>query len=345
MRIGVTTNSLAKGGGMERQAYDIIEGLAKRGFRVTVFTRKFDPSLPLIGRLDKVAPVRHPYIPGKLRDKFFSRAVDRLRKKFRLDIVISCNRIENSEIVVCGGDHLGYLAGMGLSSGWTDRLHVKMEQRQFGGAKRIAVCSGMIRDELVALYGIPPERITVLYPAADLNRFRPASGEERQRLRKDFGFAPDRKYFLFPSGAHIRKGLPFLRSFFEKTDLPVALAVAGREAPAGRNIMVFGYAPSIEDLYRASDAVVMASRYEPFGMIGVEAALCGIPSILTQNMGCCEALTAPALLPIRQDGKTDLENAARTVLATPWQESVDFRDSVAYDPSPDAYVDALVKLF
>ena len=53
--------------------------------------------------------------------------------------------------------------------------------------------------------------------------------------------------------------------------------------------------------YRAVDFTVMASRYEPFGLVGVESLLCGTPVLCAQGVGCAEVLRAPAQIPFRLD--------------------------------------------
>ena len=44
------------------------------------------------------------------------------------------------------------------------------------------------------------------------------------------------------------------------------------------------------ELYQAADFTIMASQYEPFGLIGLESILSGTPVIFSENMGCLEVL-------------------------------------------------------
>lgn len=345
MKIGIACNYLKRGGGgMERQSLDLIEGLVDRGLPLTVFAKKVDPSLPLLRHLKQVEHVGGWWVPNKLYDQYFSREVARRRKKLGLDVLIACNRTENAEIVLCGGNHLAYLRHMQRAPGFFARQHIEMERRQFAGARRIVVCSLALKRELVELYGVAPDFIKVLYPAADDTRFTPVADFERQELRRRFGFPTDRRVFLFPSRNHETKGLPFLRAFFEQTDLPVELAVAGKEATGGRNIRSLGYLPAIEDAYRAADAVVLASHYEPFGMVAVESILCGTPVLFSEKAGCCEVLHEPAFYRIRPDDAALLEQMVRRILAFDRSAAVGLRDCVGYDWSRDYFVNEVLKV-
>ena len=101
--------------------------------------------------------------------------------------------------------------------------------------------------------------------------------------------------FLFPSTGHKRKGLDLLADFFEHTDLPVKLAVAGSPLPRPmKNVVGLGFCTNMSELYRAADFTVMASLYEPFGLVGVESVLCGTRVVLSDNMACTEVMNDEA---------------------------------------------------
>lgn len=89
--------------------------------------------------------------------------------------------------------------------------------------------------------------------------------------------------------------------------LRLAIAGAGREeaglrarlAPLGDRSTFLGYVggETLACLYRASDIVVVPSRYEPFGLVALEAMAAGAPVIASRAGGLAE---------IVEDGRSGL---------------------------------------
>ncbi len=49
-------------------------------------------------------------------------------------------------------------------------------------------------------------------------------------------------------------------------------------------------------LYGAADAVILASHYEAFGLVGPEAVLCGTPALFANTVGAAEILSEDACI-------------------------------------------------
>ncbi|MEO8836198.1 MAG: glycosyltransferase, partial [Caldimonas sp.] len=177
--------------------------------------------------------------------------------------------------------------------------------------------------------------------------FRPPRDDaERAALRRRFDLPDDRAVFLLASTSHRRKGLGPLAAFFANTDLPATLVVAGRPlggSPA--NVRWLGYCRDIESLYRAVDFTVMASSYEPFGLVGIESLLCGTPVLLAAGVGCAEVIDAGARIDF--GAEQALGDAVRAAVAQ-WRTDthrIDVPSRVLdYDPSVAVHVDALLAL-
>ncbi len=343
MRIGVSASVFGKGGGMERYALDIALGLSELGHDVTAFCRKAERGAGGMDALRNTVTVPSTrLLPGKFRAEWFSRRLDSLRKTAGLDAHIACCMVEHPDIAVCGGTHIGYLSAMGKTPGVFDKRKIALEKAQYRNARLSIAHSARMRDELIRLYGVAPETIRLLYPPVSTARFSPPAREERERLREGFGFRPDRKYFLFPSGGHERKGLPFLRRFFEATDLPAELVVAGRGTEEGRNVRSLGYVADLERVYRAADATVLASQYEPFGLVGVESVLCGTPVVLADNIGCGEVLAAPFYFPFRPGDGEDFRRVAGEVARLDREALPPPAASIRYDCGIGRHVEDLL---
>ena len=161
-------------------------------------------------------------------------------------------------------------------------------------ADRVVANSDFTRDELLKL-GVAPERIVLISPGVDLDRFRP--GLETSDLRVSLGISEEQKLILSVGRLSRRKGfdqvirsIPILVQkgidahyaiigIGEDKDYLAALA---RENGIAERVHRLGHV-SPEDLprwYNAADLVVMANREingdtEGFGMVFLEAAACG----------------------------------------------------------------------
>jgi glycosyltransferase involved in cell wall biosynthesis len=159
-------------------------------------------------------------------------------------------------------------------------------------ATHIIVISECTRRDLVAAYGLPPDKVTVVYEAAD-PRFRPQPPDAVTGVRARYGL-PER-YLLFVGTIEPRKNLTRLLRAFEvvRADgLADGLVIVGRRgwlyddffatlerSPARDAVFFPGYVPDedLPALYAGAQALVLPSLYEGFGLPTLEAMACGTP--------------------------------------------------------------------
>jgi glycosyltransferase involved in cell wall biosynthesis len=259
-----------------------------------------------------------------------------------VNVLIGCNRVDSSDIAICGGTHIGFLRATGRREKRSDTRQIALEKRQYRDSQVIVAHSDMMRDELKSLYGIDESRIRVLYPPVDEARFSPVATETRAQLRKQFGFADHETVLLFPSSSHERKGLPLIEAALRESALPVVVAVAGRAPERTTDkLRYIGYARNIEDCYRAADFTVLASSYEPFGMVGIESVMCGTPVIFPTSIGCCDVIASHAKFTFTPGDTDDLRRAIRRAI----ENRVDVsREAVLYDPGVAEHVEQILVL-
>ncbi|HMG26812.1 MAG TPA: glycosyltransferase family 4 protein [Acidimicrobiia bacterium] len=151
----------------------------------------------------------------------------------------------------------------------------------------------------------------VVPPGVDADRFRPLGTAERSAARNRFGLAPDRPLVLGLSRLVPRKGFDVLIDAVAGLDREVQLAIggAGRDArrlqrrAAARGITgrctFLGRVsdPDLPALYGCADVFAMLCRErwagleaEGFGIVFVEAAACGVPSVAGRSGGSHEAV-------------------------------------------------------
>ena len=349
MKIGISANALSHGGGLERYAMDLVRAMAQQGVTPTFFARAFDSALPESGLVEaRRIPVS--FLPGKLRDHWFSWRLRGAKRAAGIDVLIGCNRVDSSEIAICGGTHLGFLRAIGRAPKRSDRWQIALEKRQYARAQVVVAHSVQMRDELCELYGLDAAKVRVMFPPVDAARFQPGEPSVRAELRKRFGFADDEIVLLFPSSSHDRKGLPLIEAALRDIDLPIVVAVAGRKAAsADQRIRYVGYVKDLEHAYRAADFTILASKYEPFGLVGVESVMCGTPVILSDNIGCCDAISDRAKSVFKagdvDDLRATLVRAVQSRSCSPSGTRAEWaHDALRYDAAVGSHVKALLEL-
>lgn len=349
MKIGISANVLSQSGGLERYAMDLVRAMAEQGVKPTFFARAFDSTQPE-SRMVEAHPICVSFLPGKLRDHWFSWRVRRARRAAGVDVLIGCNRVDSSDIAICGGTHRGFLRAIGRKPKRSDRRQIELEARQYEHAEIVVAHSVQMRDELYELYGLDEAKVRVMFPPVDAARFQPCEPAERAALRKRFGFADGEVVLLFPSSSHDRKGLPLIEAALRDLDLPVVVAVAGRKpTSADPRIRYIGYVKDLEQAYRAADFTILASKYEPFGLVGVESVMCGTPVILSDNIGCCDAIAEHAKSVFKAGDVDDLRATLKRVVQSQHQKARGTpteiaHDALRYDAAVGSHVSALLEL-
>lgn len=192
---------------------------------------------------------------------------------------------------------------------WRQAGKFKAMRFAYRHADRVIANSDFTRDELVKL-GVKPERISLIFPGADTERFRPGLGGDH--LRAAIGVAPGQKLVLSVGRLSRRKGFDRViealpRLLEQGIDVHYALIGIGEDFDylgelAARmgvtdRVHLLGHV-SVGDLplwYNACDVFAMPNREidgdtEGFGMVFVEAAACGKPCVAGRDGGTGSAV-------------------------------------------------------
>lgn len=164
----------------------------------------------------------------------------------------------------------------------------------------------------------------VIPPGVDPSRFRPLDADARRAARVQFGLDPDAPLVVGVSRLVPRKGFDVLLDAVAELDgVQVAIAGHGRDRDRlvrrarrlGRRAAILGRVDDdlLPRLYATADVFAMLCRdrwggleAEGFGIVFVEAAACGVPSIAGRSGGSHEAVV---------DGETGLVVEPRDVRA------------------------------
>lgn len=169
-------------------------------------------------------------------------------------------------------------------------------------------------DMLMDDYGLARNRVHMIPPGYDDNRFYPVSESSRQMIRNRLGFAG--KTVLALGRLATNKGYDLLIDGFavmaaRVPDARLHLALGGEnldqneqkildqlharvaELGIGDKVEFSGFIADedLPDYYRAADMFVLSSRYEPFGMTAIEAMASGTPTVVTVHGGLFRAIS------------------------------------------------------
>jgi glycogen(starch) synthase len=204
----------------------------------------------------------------------------------------------------------------GRHSGWLSQtLNQQVHSVEWWLANRadsVITCSAAMRAEVAHLFEVDPTGITVLHNGIEPRRWRVQAAEVAAARAK---YSPHGDpLLLFFGRLEWEKGvqdllaaLPRIRRAHRGTRLVVAgegshagwLVEQARKHKVRRAVDFVGHLSdrALTAVLSAADAVVLPSKYEPFGIVALEAAAAGTPLV---------ASTAGGLGEVVRDGDTGL---------------------------------------
>jgi len=161
-------------------------------------------------------------------------------------------------------------------------LQVWKTEREYAEVDWVRAQSTLVRDTLIA-EGVPAEKVFLLPPWADLERFRPTPKKDRVFRVLTVGLLS------------LRKGVQYLLPAFQQLHLPQAELLLQGGIPnrfMKKFLAPYLESPSIRqqsgpsaEVYPQCSVCVMASIEDGFSHVVPEAMACARPVIVTENVG------------------------------------------------------------
>ncbi len=170
-------------------------------------------------------------------------------------------------------------------------------------ARRIIAVSNMVREEIVALYGVDAGRVNVLHHGVDIEAFHPANRDRwRDAVRESQGVGVEEFVVLFVGGDYQRKGLLTLLGAIRQLPKRVKVIAVGIKPDArlatllseqALQTRISLVAPTVDvaPFYAAADCFVLPTRYDTFSLATLEAMASGLPVVVSRRAGVCEILS------------------------------------------------------
>jgi len=175
-----------------------------------------------------------------------------------------------------------------------------IERQGMHAAHQVIAVSYLTKNIVTSRYGVPPEKVHVVYNAIDFNGHTPP--EQLEAISRD------EKLVLFLGRITMQKGPEyFLQAAKKVLDVisNVRFVMAGSgdmirrtiemaaEMGIGHRVLFTGFlrGPDVERVFRMADLYVMPSVSEPFGIAPLEAMSHDVPVIISKQSGVSEVLT------------------------------------------------------
>lgn len=170
---------------------------------------------------------------------------------------------------------------------------------------RVICCSESIRAELRRIFQVPEDKLTVIPNGVRPETFASVHRDLDQWRRQ--WAAPEEEMVLYVGRHVFEKGVDLLLAAAPKVlaHRPQAKFIIAGDGPChndlkrqawelglGEKVLFAGYVDDLtrNSLYHLADAAVFPSRYEPFGLVALEAMAGGAPVIVSDVGGFAETV-------------------------------------------------------
>ena len=182
-------------------------------------------------------------------------------------------------------------------------LYRKVYNNTISNSDLIVVNSNDIKNKVLKLTGVTPNKLTVISPGIDYEKFYRMDRQQIENHKKDFNIGKDRTVLLFAGNAIKRKGLDILVDALkllrtvQLSKIHLIICSEGPELNKTKNKLqnIEGIKDSViflkkmdqselRILYNIASIFIFPSRDEPLGLVGLEAIACGTP-VIGSNIG------------------------------------------------------------
>jgi UDP-glucose:(heptosyl)LPS alpha-1,3-glucosyltransferase len=302
---------LPEKGGAERYCYDLMHFLADKGLEVHIYSSAFPQ------RDRRLYFQRVPVIPYPKSLQVLSFAINcrRMMREERFDCIMGIGDTLYADVLQPhGGVHWKWfwrgIEGYRKPVPWIFKLLGRVlspkqwakgfiEDAPYAKAKKVIAISEMVHRDMSDYYGIPADRMAVIYNGVDTVHFHPRNKRYREGIRSRYGLSPKDLLLLFVSHNFRLKGLRYLiqaLALIKRKRENVKLLVIGRDRaePYRRlakrigcadDVLFAGNVKDLERYYASADILVHPTFYDPCSLVVLEALASGLPVITTRHNG------------------------------------------------------------
>ncbi len=335
MRIGVNTRLLLKGKleGIGWFTYQTLRHIVLQHPEhefIFFFDRPYDPQFVFAPNVTPVVvppQARHPV----LFYMWFEWSIPLMLRKYKIDLFLSTDGYTSlrTKVPSCLVIHDLAFEHYPEHYPFSHKLYWRHYSPLFARkAKRIATVSTFSKQDIHEKYGIPLDKIDVVYNGAH-DEYVPLSHADREAVKNKY--ADGCEYFVFAGAIHPRKNIVNLLKAFsifkKRQPTNMKLVIVGRPAwkydeveqlkatmPFKQDVKWVGYM-NVDELSKViggAYALAYASLFEGFGIPILEALQCNVPALVSDTSSMPEVAGDAALL-VDPTSPEDIANKMHTL--------------------------------
>jgi UDP-glucose:(heptosyl)LPS alpha-1,3-glucosyltransferase len=316
MRVALTYPDVTRAGGIERVVLECANYLVSRGHEARLLASRVEP-----GALDERVRVEHIQSPRKpdfmAMLRYRRRATDALAAAAgATDVHASFgSQSPRGGVLWVPSVHQAAMDMILSRRGFPGRLkqrvnpdhltRLRLERDYYAGRTYAALiaCTEQVRNELARYHAVPEQDVAVQPLGFDNSEFDVSRRNElRPGARAELGLGPGDRVVVFVANELERKGFDtLLRAIARLREPDLHLLVVGRVSPAGYageldrlglgpRVRFVGPSSDIGYFHAAADAFALPTRYEPWGLVIIEALASGLPVVTTRLAGAAAAV-------------------------------------------------------
>ena len=207
-------------------------------------------------------------------------------------------------------------------------IYTRKSRYACGAADSIIAISEQTKSDIIEFFGIPADRITVVYQGCDPAFYHTANEKKREIYRKKYSL-PE-QYLLYVGTIEPRKNLLQVIKALHMSGSGLPLIVIGRPTSYAKtvrqyisdhgleNILFLGNVPNedLPALYQMAEIFIYPSRFEGFGIPILEALNSGTP-VITSKGSCFPEAGGQHSLYIDPDQPQEIAESIRKILEDP----------------------------
>ncbi len=278
-------------GGAESHAAQVAVKLLQRGYRVGLIANQISFPKEYEKQLEFYS-LKYKGFGSLIKQGLYIYQVNKILSKISYDYLISFFRYPGADLFILCDPLYAFLIEQKNSLFAPIKPRYKLllylEKKALLSAKKIISLFQLGKNLLSRFYPQVLEKVVVCHRGIDLQRFNPKLKEQKEALRKSYGFSKEDYLLLFVGYDTKRKGLNLLLEIMPSLPKKVKLLIAGKEGQSLDNIIYLGKVREIEKWYAMADLFVLPTLYDPGAMSTLEALASGTPVITSPYDGTSE---------------------------------------------------------